>query len=218
MTVPKKGPRQKPAPNQTIQVFEQALHEHNCVKEDFRVLVDAHCSAERLMEAVASAWTHHANLRNDPGRMNARELETLQKKTRWVAKRWEQLFQTDFGKAVLEFAGRNPFHNGLELLNTPSRMLSLARGATVIHRGTANRRRPLYDDCLADLMEYVRLTTGKYHDREVSALVSFATATRGKRARGSKDVGEVYSETLAVWRSEHPGALKRAQLRLAQKH
>jgi hypothetical protein len=64
----------------------------------------------------------------------------------------------------------------------------------------------VYDDCLAGLVEYVKLTTRKYHDREVSALVSFAIER------------ESYDETsLRVWRSEHPDALRRARLRLDQK-
>lgn len=208
MAGPKKGSRQKPAANQTIQDFEHALKEHNCL-QDFRALVEVDCSAEWLMETVASiglASIHHANLRNAPGKLNSRKLKTLLANTRSVARQWDQLFQTDFGKELLRFAGRDPFLNRQELKNTPSRLLSLARWASDICRGTANRRRPLYDDCLAVLMEYVRRTTGKYHDREVSALVSFATGE------------ESYETTLPVWRSEHPDALSRARLRLAQEH
>jgi hypothetical protein len=160
------------------------------------------------MEAVLAiqfAWAHHANLRNDPGRMNSRELKTLLANTRWVARQWEKLLRTDFGKEVLGFAGRDPFLNRQDLLNTPPRLHSLARWASDIRGGTA-KRRPMYDDCLADVAEYVSLTTGKPHDREVSALVSFA-------------IGEPYGETtLCGWRSEHPDVLNRARLRLAQKH
>jgi hypothetical protein len=85
MAVPTKGSQQKPARNQTIQDFERALKEHNCL-QDFHLLVSAYCSAEGLMEAVLAirlARTHHANLRNAPGRMNSRKLKTLLDKTRW---------------------------------------------------------------------------------------------------------------------------------------
>ena len=205
MAVQKRG--QKPARNQTIQDFEQALKAHSCL-QDFRELVKADCSPDWLMEAILGiqlASIHHANLQHAPGRMNSRELKTLLNKTRWVARQWEKLFQTDFGKQVLGFAGRDPVLNRLELLNTPSRLLSLARWAREIRRGTANRRRPLFDDCLAQLMEYVRRATGKYHDRELAALVSFATGSQS------------YETKFPTWRAEHPVALSRARRRPARK-
>ena len=141
--------------NADLIAFEKALGEQNCLRE-YRSLVDAQCSPEWLMHAVGctrTAWTHHSNLRNDPGRMNLRKLKTLLDKTRWVAQQWEQQFQTDFGKEVLRFAGRDPFHGRRELLNTPSRLLALAKWASDIQRGNARHRRPLLDDCLAQLVE-----------------------------------------------------------------
>ncbi len=127
-------------------------------------------------------------------------------RSRSVAHAWEQQYQTIFGKEVLKLAvKRDGFASEGDFLNVPQRLISLAECASDIHSKTKSRRRPLYDDCLAGLVEYVKLRTGDYHDREVSALVCYAIRTN-------------YDEnTLRVWRSEHPEALARVRRRL-RKH
>ncbi len=192
-----------------LDAFRHALEEHNCL-EDFQSLVDAGCLPHWLMYSVYAirlSFQHHATLQNDPARMDSRKLRTLLKKTDWVAGQWTQQLQTPLGKETLKFASRHPILGGKELINTPARLLLLARWAGDIHRKSERGRRPLYDDCLAKLVEYVKDTTGKYHDREVSALVTFAIEQ------------DAYDENRhRVWKSEHRKALERARLRLPQKH
>jgi hypothetical protein len=139
--------------------------------------------------------------------MGSRKLRTLLEKTTWVARAWDQQFRTEFGEEVLKLAEMgDPFGHKRDFLNIPQRLLSLVARASDIHRKTKHRHRPLYDDTLAELTEYVKLKTGDYHDREVSALVGFAIGA------------ESYNETtLRVWRSEHPEAVSRARIRL-KKH
>jgi len=154
-------------------------------------------------------WTfeHHYRIQDEPCRMDSKKLATLVKKTLWVAGEWEQQFQTVFGKEVLQRA------EGLDLpkseggfLRVPQRLRLLANEARTIHQGTQRQRRPLYDDALAELTEYVRLKMGDGHDPEVSALVWWATGTKN------------YDEnTLRVWRNQHPQAITCARLRLSKR-
>jgi hypothetical protein len=185
------------------------LKEHNCFSE-FDELAKALGSEQWLMYAIVSiqhASESHSRLQDDTARMDSRKLRTLLDKTRWVARAWEWQFRTPFGKEVLKFAAKcDSLAGEEELLKIPLRLLSLAVWASDIHRKTKHRRRPLYDDNLAALVEYVKLKTGDYHDRQVSALVCFAIKADSYDAN-----------TLGVWRSEHKRALSRARLRL-KKH
>jgi len=162
------------------------------------------------MHAIISlrlAFEGSERLQDDPDRMDSRKLEMLLQKTQWVARAWERQYQTPFGKEALKFAAKcDPRAGEEELLKIPQRLLSLAGWASDIHRKTRHRQRPLYDDNLAALVEYVKLKTGDYHDRQVSALVCFAIKADSYDAN-----------TLGVWRSEHKRALSRARLRL-KKH
>jgi len=139
--------------------------------------------------------------------MDSKRLRSLVGKTSSVAHQWEQEFQSPFGKEVLRLAAeRDLFAGEDEFLNIPQRLLSLAGWAKDVHSGTEHQKRPLYDDALAELCEYVKLKTRRYHDPEVSALVSFATRQ-----------ASFCETTLRVWRWEHKDALERARRRLAQR-
>jgi hypothetical protein len=226
-----------------LSAFEKQLGEYNseCLGA-FQDLVRAGCSAECLMYAVKSvegAFSHHARLEGNPlpkegadesdeacwerdepelteltldlaekaARMNKHKIRTLRDKTRWVARKWEQQFQAPFGKEIVRLArSRDSSASEDDFLNVPRRLLALAECAKDIHAGTEHRRRPVYDDALARLVEYVRLTANKDHDREVSALVSFARR-------------DSYHETdHRPWKHDHLDVLRRARLKLAQKH
>lgn len=196
--------------------FEQQLRAHEKQNESqafaaFGKLVRTHhCEAERLMHIVAAlrlAYEADAQVQSDPARLDSRRLRSLMEKTRWVAREWERVFHSPFGKAVLKrAASSDPDGRDAEIEYTrvPQRLLSLAADAKDIHRGSSRNRRPLYDDTLAALTEYVKLKSVEYRDSEVSQLVWFAT-------------GQRYDEnTLRVWRYGHPQALERARLRLSQ--
>lgn len=162
------------------------------------------------MQAIISlqlAFEDSDRLQDDPNRMDARKLKTLLQKTRWVARAWERQYPTPFGKEALKFAVKcDPRAGEEEFLKIPQRLLSLVAWASDIHRKTKHRQRPLYDDNLATLVAGVKLTTGKYYDRRLSALVCFAIKA------------DSYDEnSLRVWRNEHKNALSRALLRL-KKH
>jgi hypothetical protein len=169
-----------------------------------------HCESERLMCIVSVlrlAYSADAQVQSDPARMDSRRLRSLTEKTRWVATEWERVFRTPFGKAVLKRAASSDLdgHSAeIEYSQVPQRLLSLAADTKDIHRGSSRNRRPLYDDTIATLTQYVKLKTSDYCDSEVSQLVWFAT-------------GQRYDEnTLRVWRHDHPRALERARLRLSQ--
>ncbi len=192
-----------------LRAFRAQLSEHGCLTE-FNALESARCEAERLpyyMIAVGMGFAHHARLKSEPIRMDSKRLRSLVGKTISVARQWGQEFQSPFGKEVMRLAAeRDPFAGKDEFLNIPQRLLSLAGCARDIHSKTEHQQRPVYDDALAELCEYVKLKTRRYHDPEVSALVSFATRQ------------DSFSETtLRVWRCGHKDALERARLRLAQR-
>jgi hypothetical protein len=149
------------------------------------------------------AFKLHSDLQG-AARMDSLKLKTLLAKTRWVAREWEKQFLTPFGKAVRESATWNdPTATEQEFFRLPQRLLSVAVWASDIHRTTKHRQRPLYDDTLATLIEYVKLKTGSFHDRQVSALVCWAI--------GADSFDE---NTLRVWRHDHKQALSRARLKL----
>jgi len=171
-------------------------------------LVDAGCSVERLMYTVTAirlAFQFEARVHGDPARMTSRRLRSLTEKTRWVAREWERELQSPFGKVVLEQAAScDPFSKEIEYLQLPQKLLSLAAEAKAIHRGSRRNRRPLYNDNLAALMEYVKLKTTTYHDSEVAELVWFATGQ------------ECDENTLRVSRAQHPRTHDRARLRVSE--
>lgn len=190
------------------EAFERALRDHNCL-DDFQSLVHAGCPAVTLMERVLCIKIAHESqgrLHDDPGRISQPALRALTKKMRWVADKWDRLSRTAFGKEVLARAERvDVFGSRAEFFNLPQRLHSLARLSEDLHRGTKHRRRPLYDDCLAELTEWVKLSAHHYSDLRVSALVNWA-------------LGAVsYDETtLRVWRSEHKALCQRARVRLSR--
>ena len=166
------------------------------------------CEATELMWHVANvklAFEHHTRVQDEPYRMDATKLKTLVQKTLWVAGEWEKQFLTQFGKEVLRFSERLHFRNSQgEFLRLPQRLRLLASEAKAIHSGTRSQRRPLYDDALGTLTEYVRHKTGDYHDPEVACLVWWAIETKN------------YDEnTLRVWRKQHRSAVDRARKRLS---
>lgn len=168
----------------------------------------ARCSEEKLQDYVGYlrlSYHHHSRLVDDRSRMDSKKLRKLRDRTCWVAREWEKQFRTSFGQELLRIVARsNP--DGVELLNVPQRLLRLAGEAADIHRKTQHRRRPLYDDRLADLVVHVEDKTGKFHDQEVSALVAWAINSDRYSAND-----------LCVWRHDHKEVLDRARLR-RQKH
>src|SRR5216684_9007422 len=66
--------------------------------------------------------------------------------------------------------------------------------ARTIHRGTQSQRRPLYDDALATLTEYVRHKTSDYQDPEVASLVWWAIETKNSPVH----LGRAYKTGLPV--------------------
>ena len=193
-----------------LPVLKENLTQHPCLLDAWNALSYAGCSERDLycyLTNVALGFDSHKRLRSDPVRMDSKRLRSLVGKTSWVARQWEQEFQSLFGKEVMRFAAeRDPFAGEEEFLNIPRRLFSLAGWAKDIHSKTEHQKRPLYDDALAELTEYVKLKTRDYHDPEVSALVSFATRR------------ESFCETtLRVWRCSKKDALERARLRLAQR-
>jgi hypothetical protein len=167
------------------------------------------CDATELMWLVATvkvAFQHHSRIQDEPYRMNAKKLNTLVEKTFWVAREWEKQYLTEFGKEVLRFAESLdlPKCEG-EFRRLPQRLALLASETKRIHSGTRSQRRPIYDDALAMLTEYVCFRTGNYHDPEVASLVWWAIEM------------ENYDEnTLRVWRKQHKTALERARAKLSQ--
>ncbi len=167
------------------------------------------CEASKLMWHVVHvklAFEHHARIQDEPYRMDAKRLKTLVAKTLWVANEWERQFRTEFGKEVLQFSQTSDFPKCKgEFQRLPQRLRLLASEAKSIHMGTRSQRRPLYDDALATLTEYVRHKRGEYHDPKVAALIWWALETKN------------YDEnTLRVWRKQHKGAVERARSRLSQ--
>ncbi len=210
-------PAQKIAPDNVQQIFQdkllalkKKLEQHPGCLSAWNVLCDAGCSDTDLycyLTSVALGFDSHQRLRSDSVRMDSKRLRSLVGKTSWVARQWEQEFQSPFGKEVMQWAAeRDAFAGEEEFLNIPRRLLSLAGWARDVHSKTEHQKRPLYDDAVAELTEYVKLKTRDYHDPEVSALVSFATRQ------------DSFSETnLRVWRCSKKDALERARVRLSQR-
>lgn len=173
----------------------------------FDALVRAGCADERLagmLVALQHAWECEQEIHADAPRINSRTLRSLVESTCSVARKWELEFHSQFGKTILERASRRDvFCKKADYLNLPQMLRSLADEAKTIYGGSSRQRRPLYDDNLAMLMEYVKLKTGHYNDAKVSALVWFATGR------------ERDENTLRVWRNEHSDPLERARLCLA---
>lgn len=193
----------------TLAAFKRDLKEHNCLSE-FDELAQSLGSEPCLIKAILSlrlAFDDSQRVQNDPSRMDSRKLRTLLQKTRWVARAWERQCQTPFGQEVFKLATKcDPSAGEEDFLKIPQRLLSLTDWASDIHRKTKHRQRPLYDDNLAELVEWVKIKSGTYHDRQVSALVGWAVRT------------DTYDEnTLRVWRNEHAKALSRARLRVQQR-
>lgn len=203
-----------------IDAFKRQLRDYVTLA-DWNGLCLAGCSEERLwgyLMALQMAFQLEGLIHNDPVRKDARWLRSLVDKTSSVAREWEQVFRSSFGEAVLASAvsgypsadpSTDPSAGRVksareEFTNVPRRLLLLADSAKKIHRGSKHQRRPLYDDNLAELTEYVKSETGNYHDREVSALVAFVIDRRYEAG------------TLLVWRSQHPDTLEHARLRLSR--
>ncbi len=193
-----------------LPVLKEKLEQHPGCLAAWNALSYAGCSEPDLyccLTSVALGFSSHKRLQSDPVRMDLKRLRSLVGKTSWVARQWAQEFQSPFGKEVMRLAAeRDPFAGKDEFLNIPRRLLSLAGWAKDVHSGTEHQKRPEYDDALAELCEYVKLKTRRYHDPEVSALVSFATRQ-----------GSVCETTLRVWRCSKKDALERARVRLAQR-
>ena len=174
----------------------------------FEKLVDVGCSPEWLMVALSTlrlAFEVEGEIHGDSARMDSRRVRSLLERTVWIAREWRREFQSSLGRAILRSAaGREPQPAEAEYLRIPERLLNLAAELKDIHRGSSRQRRPLYDDRLADLTEYVRLATRDYHDPQVSTLVWFATGR------------EYTANALSVWRNQHPGAVARARRRLLE--
>jgi hypothetical protein len=78
------------------------------------------------------------------------------------------------------------------LWTLPRQLHALADSLERAAEALRGRGRPDYDKAVKRLIRYVKQTTGRYHDEEVSALIAFRTRR-----------DDYSAETLRVWRHEH---------------
>lgn len=177
--------------------------------EAFDTLVQRKCSSHNLaayLIRLRLISDHNVNLERDPTRIDRDTLRSLADRTLHVADDWDKLFHTGFGQEVITLAVKRSFQaSQAEFKNIPGQLRCISRAAKDIHGGTLQRRRPEYDDVLAEFCMYVELATRKPHLRQVSLLVGFAIENP-----------EYTYGNLGVWKNDHKADVERARLRLTK--
>jgi transcriptional regulator with XRE-family HTH domain len=200
---------EKRFPPALVPAFREKLPEE-CREMSFDVLVQAGSNALQLvlyLHDLSCTYRYHEELQKDSPRMTRDQMRSLVERTCRVAEEWEELLHSPFGEVILAEARRSdPLSTPEEFLNTPPRNLALARALNNIHGGTASKRRPMYDDTLAELLCYIQIATKKQHLKEASILVGHFT-----------DRPYYAFNELSSWKVDHKEELRRAYLRLTGK-
>jgi hypothetical protein len=182
------------------------LNEKEC-SGDFETLVSQHCEPAKMwgyMTAINLATQHHAELaknRSDIGGFDGETFDGFVTRARRVAKELERLYSSDLGsKAIHQAAGVGGI---AEFRNIPRQLRLVVAEAQKIYEKTSHRKKPLFDEAVADLSAYVMKTTGTWHDKEVVALIDAVT---GREAHSADD--------QRAWRNDHAEFMNRASRRV----
>jgi len=182
------------------------LKKNECLSE-FGVLVDLHCDPTKLwgyMAAVKMAAQYHAELsknRHDIGGFDGETFDGFVTRARRVAEELERLYSSDLGlKAIQEAAKAG---GTTEFRNIPRQLRLVVAEAHTIYEKTKHRKKPLFDEALADLSAYVMVITEKWHDPEVVVLIDAAI-----------DREPHSGDDQRSWRNDHPELMERVTQRM----
>ena len=186
------------------------LKEKECLR-DFETLVGQNCEPTKLwgyMSAVMIAGQHHAELashRSDLGGFDKDTFAGFVMRARRVADELERLYSSDLGLKAIEQA--RGIGSLAEFRNIPRQLRLIVEQAQTIYDKTSHRRKPLYDEAVAELCVYVKQIAGEWHDKEVSGLVGALT---GRVAYSEDD--------QRGWRHERRALLDRIARRMNESH
>lgn len=156
------------------------------------------------LDTLKLAHRHREHLQQESLRMTIDESRSFVRLMVRASRALEKRFHNS---EALQLAVRSdPSGTEAEFRNIPQRLLLIARWAGDIHKGTARKRRPMYNDALAELLWYVQIATKKQHLNEVAILIGHFT-----------NRPDYAFNDLSSWKVDHKEELTRARLRLTGK-
>lgn len=177
------------------------LKKNGCLG-DFETLVGQRCEQTKLwghMSAIMLAAQHHAELaqhRSDIGGFGRETFEGFVARAQRVAGELERLYSSDLGQKAIQQAARAG--SVAEFRNIPRQLRLIAAEAQTIYKKTSHRKKPLFDETVAELCVYIKQITGNWRDKEVSGLIGVLTSRVGYSGDDQRS-----------WRHEHQALLGR---------